>query len=459
MPKMAYFSNFIKNKWTIISIALLLAIFFLGGSSRADVYSLLILRPLTIAASFFFAAILTKEDWYRIRFILIFILSVFSVLLIQLIPLPPAIWQNLPGREIIIAADLAAGFQNVWRPVSLTPDRTINAVWAMFVPLSVLLSLAKVRSSSFRIIAISLAGMALASAILGVLQVTSGENSPLYFYRLISRGFAAGFFANRNHNAMFLGCAIPILFAISATGNSNPKMKKQIRIFSGLGIVFCLGLILAIGSRSGILIALLAIASLPILSSDASKLYRNIIAWVKIPLGRISIIFGSLISALLILLSLKTQSIDRLIKTDFTDTRIVYWKPILEMIDKYFPIGSGFGSFVEVYKIDEPLSTLESSYVNHAHNDLLEILMTGGIAGGILIALAMYSWCRSLLIFKSYNPTRDLLIFHRVGALILLILAVSSLTDYPLRTPFLGALAVVAAAWMQRPRSARNPTS
>ena len=49
----------------------------------------------------------------------------FALVALQLVPLPPAIWQNLPGRSMVVeTAKLAGGSVDSWRPMSLTPDLT-----------------------------------------------------------------------------------------------------------------------------------------------------------------------------------------------------------------------------------------------------------------------------------------------------------------------------------------------
>lgn len=452
MPESIGLHRINQNKWQIAAVTLLAFILFLGGSSRDDVQSLLILYPVTIAVSFFYGAILSSDEWRRIRVPVAFIAIIFAAILVQLVPMPPLIWQSLPGRDIVIAADRAVGIHDVWRPISMTPDRTVNALWSMFVPLSVLLSLGKIRSDSFRVVAIALSVMAMASSVLGVLQVTSGISSPLYIYDQSGGGFAAaGFFANRNHNATLVACAIPLLFAISITGTGNPALARQRKWFFGFGIVLCLGIVLAIGSRAGVIIALLAVLMLPLISQRKTNLYRWVRTWLKTTRGRIVAAILTIFLIVFVVIGLKTEGIERIVNTDASDARLIYWKPVFGMIEKYFPIGSGFGSFVEIYKVDETFSTLGVSYVNHAHNDLIEVLMTGGVVGGLFLVLAIGGWVRSLFIARRLSFSNDLLVFHRTGALILLMLGAASVTDYPLRTPFLAAVAVVAAVWMGRP--------
>ena len=55
--------------------------------------------------------------------------------------------------------------------------------------------------------------LALASATLGLIQLTMGAGSPLYFYHVTNEDSSVGFFSNANHLALFLAGAIVIALA------------------------------------------------------------------------------------------------------------------------------------------------------------------------------------------------------------------------------------------------------
>mgnify|MGYP007125385276 CR=1 FL=1 len=64
--------------------------------------------------------------------------AALALTIAHLVPLPPAIWSQLPGRELVSEIDRAAGLGDVWRPLSLTPGATWNALHAQLVPLAAL---------------------------------------------------------------------------------------------------------------------------------------------------------------------------------------------------------------------------------------------------------------------------------------------------------------------------------
>ena len=82
--------------WLLLALTLLTVL--LGGGSRDDIRSLLLLRPLTALA--FVAALMLASSEARARgqSLLILVGAVLLAVLIQLIPLPAGLWSSLGGR-------------------------------------------------------------------------------------------------------------------------------------------------------------------------------------------------------------------------------------------------------------------------------------------------------------------------------------------------------------------------
>ena len=53
--------------------------------------------------------------------------AILALLCLDLVPLPPAIWYALPGREIMVEIDEAARLGQVWLPLTMSPSSTWNA--------------------------------------------------------------------------------------------------------------------------------------------------------------------------------------------------------------------------------------------------------------------------------------------------------------------------------------------
>jgi O-antigen ligase len=131
------------------------------------------------------------------------------------------------------------------------------------------------------------------------------------------------------------------------------------------------------------------------------------------------------------------------------DQRLEMWKIGWTVLKKYFPFGSGFGTIVEVFQVDEPHELLSYTYTNHLHNDWLETLVAGGLFTVTLVAVTVAAWVTaSRNAFRRPFDQRRGSAFGRKGSIIILILGISSFVDYPLRTPSLTCLLVIAAIWL-----------
>ncbi|MEL7319318.1 MAG: hypothetical protein AAFN04_11855, partial [Pseudomonadota bacterium] len=86
--------------------------------------------------------------------------------------------------------------------------------------------------------------------------------------------------------------------------------------------------------------------------------------------------------------------------------------------------------------------------------------MEGGVPALVLMATAALGWVvRTITLLRNSHHGGIDLQRALVGAIILLILGLWSLVDYPLRTPALASLAALCAVWVAdfEPLSARSP--
>jgi O-antigen ligase len=150
-------------------------------------------------------------------------------------------------------------------------------------------------------------------------------------------------------------------------------------------------------------------------------------------------------------------AIDRL-SADGEDLRWPVWQSILEMLPAYMPWGTGIGSYAEAYQMLEPEALLRPTFSNHAHNEVLEVALTAGVPGLILLALASLSIVVGLArAFSANAPSSTSATLGRLGLSMIVVLVIASATDYPIRTPIMSAILVIAAVWATMtngPRSA-----
>ena len=117
--------------------------------------------------------------------------------------------------------------------------------------------------------------------------------------------------------------------------------------------------------------------------------------------------------------------------------------------ENIFLSDQGIGSFAEVYQVDEGFAFLSPEYLNHAHNDWIEIILTGGAPAALLAILALiaWGWQAKRVLFQPSSSRRNML-YGKLGAVIMFIVALGSVSDYPLRVPSITVLFVIAAVWM-----------
>jgi hypothetical protein len=111
------------------------------------------------------------------------------------------------------------------------------------------------------------------------------------------------------------------------------------------------------------------------------------------------------------------------------------WRAILN----YLPFGAGVGTFPRVYPLLESASALIPEFVNRAHDDLLETLFEGGL-GSLALLLAFLGWLFLTMRRTIFGDLEVVGRQTRAGVIVIALLLVHSLWDYPLRTIALESL-------------------
>lgn len=422
----------------IVFYAFVLAIAAFGGSSRYDLTQLAILQPLSWLLLGITLVRLRSIQGYRALIGLSVACGIW--LFAQIVPLPFWLWSALPGREAIVAADLAT-IGEVWRPFSLVPWRTANALGSFPMILAPILATINLRESGPKHVLIAILALAVASALLGLLQILSGE---LYFYRITSTNRMVGLFANTNHNASFGAFAIVVASILLVVG--KPKAVRQTSIAVAALLVL---LMIVNGSRSGLATLAIAVTTFVgcfwLTSASASRDGKTKSAR-NLPIALAILALPCLIA--IFLMSGRITALDNLANQDpLGDLRFSLTPLLIDMALAYFPFGSGIGTFESAFYIVEPDRLLAPSYVNMAHNDLLQIVIEGGIIGILLVFAVVTLVVRAMgrLAKGLAIPEVRSLRLSVLGMVVILVLA--SAFDYPLRTPiFQASMAFVITA-------------
>ena len=138
-----------------------------------------------------------------------------------------------------------------------------------------------------------------------------------------------------------------------------------------------------------------------------------------------------------------------------SDVRTEVWRSVVADLPTYWPWGTGIGAYADPYRINEPDSLLRPTYSNHAHNEWIEIAYTAGLPGLILLAVAVAMAGYGLV--RAWRGRREDRVLARTGGTVLLVLAIASTTDYPVRTPIMSAILILAALWLARDAARHGP--
>lgn len=448
----------------ILSVFIVL-LFVAGGGARADMLSLVLLRPIAVLLAAWWAVRLQAEHLAGHRWLVLIPLAVAGLVAMHLVPLAPTIWQSLPGHEIIARVDRTAELGQLWRPLTIAPDATRNALFSLTVPIAVALGLLHLNFDERRALLPLLIGIATASLLLALAQDAAPGVESLWLHRVTNAGDPVGLFANRNHNAVFLAC-LPLLLVVWAFDADRPRRAAMRKALAAVISLLTVVAIIVAGSRAGLvalgltLAGTLSLIPKPEKGPNAGRFGR----WVNpIRIGLASALV--LIAAIGVTYIVRSggegaapggsvNAIDRLSTSSSDDFRVEFWSRTVSLIPDYLPFGSGAGSFVEAYQLGQPEDTVGPNYVNHAHNDYLEVALTLGIPGVILIsAILTFLTLRAVPVWRTPPERRRSVYLARASSLALGVLAIASIVDYPARVPSIAAFAVILVVWLCQPRA------
>jgi O-antigen ligase len=282
--------------------------------------------------------------------------------------------------------------------------------------------------------------------LLGALQVANGPRSWPYLYDITNAG-AVGVFANRNHMGTLLLVSIPFGTALMVSTRAQGSGSRQGRLALGIA-----GLVLVVvGIALNGSVAALALA-LPVLLASAA-LVPAAVRWrrVALPIAAVALIGGVVIVGTNPIPSVATD----LGAAESVQSRGQMWSTTETAIRDTFPLGTGLGTFEQVYRQYEQPGQITRSYVNHAHNDYLELALELGAAGIVLMVLFLAWWAIAAVRVWT-TPLSSA--FGRAATIASAVILAHSIVDYPLRTSAIAAIFGISIALMaQRLRTEASP--
>ena len=377
---------------------------------------------------------------------------------LQLIPLPPDLWEAIPGRARIAEGFLQIGEPLPFLPISLAPVETLSTIVRFFPALGVFLYFAALvsRKDFVKSLPALLFAISFASSLVGLFQIFSPHQNPLYFYDVTNNGSGVGFYANANHQASFLLMCLPfaILSARSAfIAEFDSDHFPQAGYFLVALVVFIILGIGAAGSVAGyMMLGPVLIASL----FTQHQLVRDgaFFGMPRLSLLALAIVFFG-VSSLGYLFAVSPLPYwlgINLAELSADHGRPQLFSNTIEAIAAHFPVGSGMGSFEALYPYFEDPERVKDVIANHAHNDYLEFFLETGLAGIAIVASALWVYVRtSLRTWRSAVSERNAL--QRAASIAIGVVAVHSLVDYPLRTAATACLCALCVAILTAQKS------
>jgi O-antigen ligase len=364
--------------------------------------------------------------------------------LLTLVPLPASLWEALPGRDSAAQALRALGAEPGAMPASLSPRRTIASLLWLIPPLAAFFLLLRLPSAERRRVGAAVIAAAVVSLVLGAFQVMGGEGSPLRFYTITNPDASVGFFANKNHLATLLLCSLPIAGALAgraASRSGRTRRHSATMIYGSIVFFILIGLALSRSMAGYGLILPAGAASLIIYWRESrGEVPRR--AWIGL---------GALMAAFVAFAAvgpISSEALSSKLTTDPSSRRVMTARTI-DAAGDYFPAGSGLGSFQQVYRTKEDPAMAVRQFANHAHNDYAEVALELGLPG-ILLVLAFFLWWgrRSLAAWSGDFSGAGL---ARAGSVLVGVVLLHSIVDYPLRTSAIAALFAAGCAFLLQP--------
>ncbi|MER9901997.1 O-antigen ligase family protein [Mesorhizobium sp. M0130] len=369
----------------------------IGGGTASGLYTDTLIELAAIVSA---AVVFSQASGQRIsRSVLWLFVCAVVLFFLQIIPLPAAIFSGL--RPAALLGNPWIG-ETRYRFISVGVGRTVEAAFYFLATATFFLAMLRLRAEQVSALLPFFFMGVICNGLAGAIQYSLSDS--IAIEGLLPFTINAGLFANVNHFSALLFISPPFVVYYGLFRG---------HLWSGsLGLAALLLLLLAAGSRAGVLIGLaITIMSIVFLSA------RN----------RAS---GFSILAMFIGLSIYTMGAWTKLDAEGLDPafgRGEFARTTIEGIKDNWTTGVGFGNFQKVYPIYEKEGMIYSKYVNHAHNDYLELALEGGIPAVVLVIGYL------VLLFAALGRVRRDP-FQKAAFLSVSFLLIHSLVDYPLRT-------------------------
>ena len=361
--------------------------------------------------------------------------------LLQLLPVPPSWWAHLPGHAPYASVLDAAGANEGWRSITIH-RRATEYAWLALIPcVAIFFAVQCLGRRSQRELLLAFAAVVLGESLLGVLQAGAGKESLVVLGNPWGGGAASGTYINKNHFAGLMVMGLPIVLAfwagevlpqvdrVGQAVKSHPRhadAQMARRIGWSLLVVVVLGALAFTRSRAGIGCGLLvfAIAGSWMILSTNSRSSRAILAAIAACVFLLAAYVGL------------APVLERFAAQDLSlsyANRLGLAAAALRGACEFFPLGSGLGTFADVFLRYQPEGIV--GFVDHAHNDYAEALLELGLGGAAIIVLFAYSYVRRWTLVAPQMRIRSMGLLQAAAGLSVLALGIHGMFDFNFHIP------------------------
>lgn len=374
-----------------------------------------------------------------------FLIALLGLFLLQFLPLPPALWRLMPGREAVASGYELAGMSQPWLTYSLDPWGSLHSLLWWIPALAIFMAMRAKNAPPARLVISLIAIVAYASVILAAAQAFGGSG---YFYTITNRGNGVGLFSNSNHFSSFMLVSMALLAGQALhdrpTGRHGKNPNTPDYILAAQLAPLAFGVFLS-DSLAGQMLMIPVLGGIVLLARPTWQLrWQLVLAVLAIfAVGMVWLLTSGLAANDLMAKS-GTAGISR---GEFLANGS-------QMLKDFAPFGSGIGTFQDIYPWYEDLAKVGTTYANHAHNDLLELTIETGLPGLMVLGLFLVWLGKRSWQLWTGNRAENLVALS--ASLAIFAVMLHSLVDYPLRTAAVSGLIALCCVLLSRSAEARG---
>lgn len=367
---------------------------------------------------------------------------------LQAMPFMPSAWHH-PAWALSAEATGTHGTSSI----SINPGATLaDMISLLGIGAIFLLALTEARDAvKARILVGSAAAIALAYAVYGLIVFLSGNSSVAWVSKTAYLQSLTSSFINRNTYAVYAGLGMVSALALllstlapvfSSRGRAAERWKKIISYLTGSGglwllaVLFGLSAMLMTGSRAG---------------TAASLLGAGVVAGLYLAARRtrtgnlVAFMLAALVAGAAFLALSGDMLVDRLTETGRAwEARNTIYELTLIAIGDHLWLGSGYGSFEDIFRMYAGLSDTYGPTFKAAHSVYLETVLELGLPAALALFGAV-ACCLWLAIRGMLTRRRDR-IYPALAIGATLIVALQGAVDFAIQTPAITMLYTVLLA-------------